>query len=76
MDGVCGTHGRDEKCIQNIRRKKLKGRGHLENSGVDRRIVMVVSKRNRFCWSGLDPLPQDRDQLQILVCTLIRLRVP
>jgi hypothetical protein len=32
--------GRDEKCIQNIDCKTLKGRDHSEELGVDRRIIL------------------------------------
>jgi hypothetical protein len=43
MGGACGTHGRDEKFIQNFGWKNLKGRDNLEGVGVEGRII----------WDGL-----------------------
>jgi hypothetical protein len=44
MDGSRSTHGTDEKNIQNFGRKKtLRGRDHLENLGVDGKIILEWS---------------------------------
>jgi hypothetical protein len=40
MGGVCSTHGRDEKFRQYFGWKKLKGRDHSEDLGVDGRIIL------------------------------------
>jgi hypothetical protein len=41
MEGSCSTPGRDEKCISNLgRKKKPKGRDHLEDLGVNERIIL------------------------------------
>jgi hypothetical protein len=39
MGRTYGTHGGYGKCIHNFCRK-LKGRGHLEDVGVDRSIIL------------------------------------
>jgi hypothetical protein len=39
MVGACSTHGIDEKCIQDFGRKK-KGRDHVDDLGVDGKIVL------------------------------------
>jgi len=35
MDGECGTHEREEKCMQGSCGENTTERGHLEESGVD-----------------------------------------
>jgi len=40
MGGACGTHGRDEKCIQYSGWKIWGRRYHLKDLGVDRRIIL------------------------------------
>jgi hypothetical protein len=48
MGKACGMHGRDEKYLQNLVRK-LKGRDHLRDLGVDRRIIL---KWILMTWGG------------------------
>jgi hypothetical protein len=40
MGGVCTKYGKDEKCIQNFGEKNLKVRDHLEDLGIDGRIIL------------------------------------
>jgi hypothetical protein len=40
MGGACSTNGRDEKCVQKFWSENLKGRDHLEDLGVDGRIIL------------------------------------
>jgi hypothetical protein len=39
MGGTCSTREREEKCTQSLL-EKLKGRDHLENIGIDGRIIL------------------------------------
>jgi hypothetical protein len=51
---ACRTHRRDEKCVQNFGRKKLKGRDHSEDLGVDGRIILewILGKYGGKVWTG------------------------
>jgi hypothetical protein len=40
MGGACGTHGGEERCIQSFGGGHLKERDHLEDLGVDGRIIL------------------------------------
>jgi hypothetical protein len=40
MGGACGTHGKDETCIQYSGWKTLKGRDHSEDLGIDGKIIL------------------------------------
>jgi hypothetical protein len=40
MGGTCSMQGSDEKCIQHFSQKNLKRRYHLEDLGVDGRIIL------------------------------------
>ena len=42
MGGVCGTYGRQERCIQGFGVGIQRGRVHLQNLGVDGRILKWV----------------------------------
>jgi hypothetical protein len=35
-------HGKDEKCVQNVGRKNLKERDHLDELGVDGRMALEL----------------------------------
>jgi hypothetical protein len=35
MDGTCNIYGGNEKYIHNFRSENLKGRGHLEDVGIE-----------------------------------------
>jgi hypothetical protein len=39
MGGACSIKRRDAKCIQNFGQKKLKGRDHLDDLGIDGKII-------------------------------------
>jgi len=64
MGGICSTHGRDEKCIQNFARyegKKLLGR-------ISHRWEDIRMDLGETGWEGVNwiHLTQDRDQWQYL----------
>jgi hypothetical protein len=40
MGGACGTYGRWERCIQDFDGGDLREGDHLENPGVDGRIIL------------------------------------
>jgi hypothetical protein len=40
MNSACSTHGRDEKCVQNFGQKTWKRSDHLEDLGIDGRILL------------------------------------
>jgi hypothetical protein len=44
MGGACGTYGRQERCVQGFGVGSLRVRIHLENLGVDGRILKWVFK--------------------------------
>jgi hypothetical protein len=64
MSGTCSTHGRHEKEWQRILVENLKGRYHLENLGIYRRINNTEMNLREIGWEGVDwiHLAQDRDQ--------------
>jgi hypothetical protein len=66
---------RDEKCVQHFC-WSLKGRDHLEDQGIDERIMLkgFQGKKIRAC--GLDRLAQDRDEQQALENSVMNLWVP
>jgi len=39
MEGVCGTYGGQERCVQGFGRGDLKERNQLEDPYLDRRII-------------------------------------
>jgi len=49
---ACSTHRRDEKCTQNLGRN-LKGKDHLENPGVDGKIILqwILGKWDGKVWT-------------------------
>jgi hypothetical protein len=38
--GACNMHGRDKKCMQHFDHKNLKGRDHMEDLGINGRIIL------------------------------------
>jgi hypothetical protein len=76
MGGACGTYGEDERCIQGFRGGNLREGDHLEDPGVDGRIILkrIFEKLG----GGVDwiDLAQDMDRWRALVYTLMNLRVP
>jgi hypothetical protein len=75
MGGTCSTRGRNEKCLVWV--GSLMGRDHLEDLGVDGRIVLEWIL-GRMLWEVVDWMhpTQDRDQWQAVVYTVMNLRVP
>jgi hypothetical protein len=63
MGGACNTRGSDEKVIQGLARKTLKGRDHLDVLGVRLEDNIRMDLRE-IRWVGVDwmQLAQDRDQ--------------
>jgi hypothetical protein len=52
MGRACSTHGRDEKCIQNLS-ESLKGRDHSEDQGMDGKILeWIFRKQGGKVWAG------------------------
>jgi hypothetical protein len=40
MGGACGFYGRQERCVRDFGGKKLMDTDHLEDTGVDGRIIL------------------------------------
>jgi hypothetical protein len=55
MDGECTTYGGEERCIQGFGGENLRERDHLEDPGIDGRIILgwIVRKWVRMAWTGL-----------------------
>jgi hypothetical protein len=55
----------------------LRERDHLENRGIDGRIILkwIFRKWDVGLWTGFD-LAQDRDRWQVLVNVVMNLQVP
>jgi len=56
MGGACGTHGRQERCIQGFGGETCwRERGHLEDPGIDGRIIikLIFKKWDGEAWTGL-----------------------
>jgi hypothetical protein len=54
MDGACSKHERDEKMHTKFWLGILNGRDHLEDVGVDGRIILEWVLRNRVGRCGLE----------------------
>jgi hypothetical protein len=55
MGGECSTYGEGERCIKGFGGGRLKERDHLEEPGVDDRIILkyVFKKWDGEVWTGL-----------------------
>jgi hypothetical protein len=54
MGGECSTYGGEERCIQDFSGGKLREREHLEDPGVDGRIILrwIFRKWDVRAWTG------------------------
>ena len=72
----CSTNGGDEKCTKDFHEKNVREGDHLEDPGVDGRIILkwVLKKWYR----GMDwvDLAQDRNSWWAVVNAVMNLRVP
>ena len=75
MGKAYGTYGRQDRCIQGSGRETWGTRDHLEDLGVDGRIIlkMELQEVERMDWIDL---AQDRDSWRTLVNAVMNLRVP
>jgi hypothetical protein len=53
ISGTCGTHRTAEKCIQNFGQENLKGRDHMEDIGIDVKIILewILWKYDGKLWT-------------------------
>jgi hypothetical protein len=62
MGGACRACGGEERRIQDFDRRNLKERDHLENPGVDERILRwMFRKWNMGSWTGSNWLRIGKD---------------
>ena len=54
IGGACSTYGGDERRIQGFKRGNLRERVHLENPGIDGRIILrrIFKKWDVLVWPG------------------------
>jgi len=76
MGGACNTYEGKERRIQGFGRGNLRERDHLEEPGVDGRIIVREIFRNQD-GDGMDwiDLAQDRDSCRALVNAVMNLQV-
>jgi len=74
MSGACSTYEGESRCIQGFG-GEMRGRDHLEDPGVDGRIILRYSEMGCGSTDWID-LAQDRDRWRALVNTVMNLRVP
>jgi hypothetical protein len=55
MGGACSTYGGKERCMQGLWWENLRERDHLEDPGIDGRIVLkwIFRKWDEWKWTGL-----------------------
>jgi len=54
MGVACSMYGEEQRCIQGFGGENLRERDHLENQGVDGRIILrwIFKKRDVGAWIG------------------------
>jgi len=54
MGGTCRAYGREERCIHGVLLGKPEGKNHLEDPGVDGRIILrwIFRKWDVRLWTG------------------------
>jgi hypothetical protein len=77
MKMPCSTYGREERCILGFSGGgRLQRRNHLEDQGVDGRIILKMDRD--VGWGSMDwiDLAQDRDRWWAVVNAVMNLQVP
>ena len=76
MGGACGTYGIHERCVHGFGWETWGKRHHLEDPGVDGRIILKLTfkKRNVDAWDWIG-LAQDRNRRWSHVNAVMNLRV-
>jgi hypothetical protein len=76
MGKVCGTYGRRDRCAEGFGEGDLRKRDHLQNLGLDGRIILkcIYKKWN----GGMDQiyLAQNSDRWWALVNAVMNFRIP
>jgi len=75
MGGACGTCGGEDECKQSFGWGNVKERDHLEDPGVDVRIIFKEILKTE--WEGVEwiRLVPDRDKWQAVVAMATKIRV-
>jgi len=75
MGGACSTRGGEEWCMQGWW-GNLRGRDHLEDTGVDGRIIIRWIFRQYEWGTDYIDVVHDRDRWWALLKVVMHLRVP
>ena len=76
MGGICSTYGGEERSVQGFGGKTMRERDHLEDPGIDWRIILkLIFKKWEVGIEWIDRT-QDRDRWRAVVNVVMNLRVP
>jgi len=78
MGRKCRAYGGEESCIQGFVGKNLKEGDHMEDPGIDGRIILRwIFRIEELGWGGhgLIDLTQERDRRQALLNAVLNLQV-